>query len=215
MENNFDGITQVSENTENTSSKRSIWGKLKIWIIIFLVLSLVWGIGYYFYKWATNIYVDNPTDKELSIQFDDWNAIKIPAKSLIEVPLKTGKHNLKVDGKDLWNFEKKLTEISAFLNPTKHVYVKEYILYIASDARNPDALYEKLPSNTIDLNWEPVAWPFELVEWIYINKNWDYGITVKEPDEVTVGQWEDYAIKTKLHRYDDFVDVYKKEYTER
>jgi len=68
--------------------------------------------------------------------------------------------------------------------------------------------------HNVDLYYDDqIEWPFQSYTWYYISGDWDYGFLQEFPEEVTLWKYQSYTIKTKLYRYDDFVDMYNQYYT--
>lgn len=208
-EDDRDIIMQETEQVEQ-KPRRSIFSYIKIFAVIAVILFVWGGIFSSIYRGSKTIYVDNPTGTWVTITFNQSDAIVIPANTFMKVNLSSWTFNLKVDGKDMWDFEKKFMDWDAFLNPTNAIYVKEEILY--SDEEDYDKYFDKLPNNSFDLLWDTLEGPFTKFEGMYIQWSWNYNIDEEFPEEVSMKSKKDYAIKSKLYRLNDFIDMYNSEY---
>jgi hypothetical protein len=186
--------------------KKSIFSYIKIIFIIVVILF----IGGTFIKWmyqsTKTINVDNPSWSGITIQFNNQEEIFIDAYTTRNLKLDNWEHSLKVNNLDMWLFIKEWVGNKNFLNPTNEIYIQEYILYW--DENN----YDKLPNNLIEAYWNEAEGPFKKYEGIYINWDWNYDISEQYPEEVTMRQSQTYKIKSKLYRFDDFADMYNRDY---
>jgi hypothetical protein len=167
-------------------------------------------IGGTFIKWmyqsTKTINVDNPSWSGITIQFNNQEEIFIDAYTNTVLNLNNWEYSLKVNNLDMWLFIKEWIWSKSFLNPTNEIYIQEYILYW--DENN----YDKLPNNLIEAYWNEAEGPFKKYEGIYISWDWNYFIAENYPDEVTMRQSQTYKIKSKLYRFDDFADMYNRDY---
>lgn len=206
-EDTVNEIEWVNDNEviEN-KPKKSIFSYIKI-IFILIVVLFIWGTFIqWMYAWTKTIKVDNPSWSGLIIQFNEQDEVFIDAYTTLTLELDNWEHSLKVNNQDMWIFIKEWVWTKSFLNPTNEIYIQEYILYW--DENN----YDKLPNNLIEAYWNQAEGPFKKYEGIYISWDWNYFIGENYPDEVTMRQSQTYKIKSKLYRFDDFADMYNRDY---
>lgn len=197
--------TPVTE--ENTQPPKSNFFKIKIILAVVVIALVAWRFIYEFYLSATQLLIDNPTSDEIVFQIWDLPEDRLAWYESKIIDLKSGTYQLKVDWEVVGTFEKKATDTHAFLNPTNDMYLKEYIVY------GSESWYDALPENTVDLFYDDqIQWPFESYTWYYISWDWDYSFDKEFPEEVSLWKYKTYAIKSKLYRYEDFVDMYNTHY---
>jgi len=199
-------------NNDIDDNKVIFWTKTKIALlsfIIILLLSLWFSIFYY---GEHNINIDNPSKDEISIIIDDNNSIKIKAYWNWNIKLKYWVHSVKLNWKNIWDFENKITDFNAFLNPLQYIYISEYNLYAYSES-DFEKYYKKLPINNIEwYDWDKIEWPFSQYTGLYIVWNWDYDLFEEYDEKVEIKNWKWYAIKEKIFRYNDFANMYNERY---
>lgn len=204
-----ENISDLENIESNEKPKRSFWWVIKTTFIVIFVIWIISVVGSSFYSNAHTIMVDNPTWSWILVHIDDKDDINIPAFGSLEIDIDSWEHSLYLDGKKVWVFEKKFTDFDAFLNPTLDIYIAEYLLY-----SDDDKYFEKLPNNKIEAYGNEAEGPFKKYEWVYISWDWDYDLSEAFPDEVDMNRWQNYAIKQKIYRFDDFVDMYNENYVE-
>lgn len=195
--------TNNSDFQKNANKSKNI--KLFLAAAIFLVLVI--GAWFIFYTNATNIYVDNPTETPLSFKISDWEEYSLAAYTWMEVKLKTWNNKLFVNWAEVWSFDRKSVWPKSFLNPTEDVYVQEYLVY-----GDLEKWRDSLPNGKVTAYDNDLEWPFKQLEWIYITWDWDYWLNEDFPDEITIPEWKSFVVKSKVYRFDDFVDMYNVEY---
>lgn len=192
---------------ENAQPPKDSFSKIKIIFVVVVIALVVWRFVYSFYLSTTQLLIDNPTSEEVVFQIWDLPEDRLAGYESKTIDLKSGTYELKVDGEVVGTFEKKATDTHAFLNPTNDIYLKEFMVYWS------EAWYDALPENTVDLfGDDQVQWPFESYTWYYISWDWDYSFDKEFPEEVSLGKYQSYSIKSKLYRYEDFVDMYNMHY---
>lgn len=199
----------IENNTSPQEEKigTSLVNKLKIFGIIAIIIFVLWSILYSFYNSSTHLIVDNPLADKISFQINNLPIETLQPYETKILNLNPWIYQLRVNGELLGNFEKKYSHTNAFLNPTQDIYVKEHMVY------GDEAWYEKLPNNRVKLfNDEEIEWPFETFSGYYILWDWDYSFDEIFPESVSLGKYESFKIKTKLYRYDDFVEMYNEYY---
>jgi len=182
--------------------KMSLFNKIKFILTSLFVVLVLWYLATLYYLSTQKLLIDNPTDKGITIQIDD-----IDSYTSKMIKLWSWKYSLKVNWKNIWDFEKKSGDRNSLLNPTNEIYIAEYILYW------DEASFDKLPINKIEAYWNETEWPFKKYEWLYIPWDWDYWINDEASSEVTLSKYSSYTIRSKLYRFNDFVDMYNKVYS--
>jgi hypothetical protein len=198
-------------NSSNTPPANSIvwWFSkilqvLGILIIVWVILRFAFG-----YKVASfnTLYIDNPTENEISIKIWNLDAINIAPKSHQEIELKSGTYPIIVNEENVWEITKWKVDGKAFLNPTKSTYVKETAIYATEGTDYDDSKYTE-----IEISGEKYYWPFETLNDIYIKWDWTYGLDEILPDEVDVSSLTNETTRTKIYRYEDFLPMYEEYY---
>ena len=208
--------TMEGENTgtpypeQNDDSWSNVWMILKIVWVVVVIIVIIWIILYPKISNFGSLYIDNPTDDEITVTIWDKDPITIAPKSHEEIDLKPGTYPLTVNWLEVWEFKKWAMDWKAFLNPTKSIYVEEIAAYMYNtSAENPLDYYDLV------INEEEYWGPFVVHEDYYITGAWEYGLDEKLPEEITTYTSYDndsYAIRKTIHRYDEFVKVYDEEY---
>lgn len=202
-----DNSLEIIEDQPSPPPKNT-FAKVKIAFVALIVLLIAGRFLYSFYLSTSTLLVDNPTSEAITFQIWDMPEQTLQPFESKTIDLKTGTYDLKIDGQVVSTFQKKSTHTQAFLNPTNEMYLKEYMVY------GSEAWYNSLPENKVDLYYnDQIEWPFQSYTWYYISGDWDYGFLQEFPEEVTLWKYQSYTIKTKLYRYDDFVDMYNQYYT--
>ncbi len=207
-EGNNQGNQEINENTIIQKPKMWLFSKLKYIFIACIAIFVVWTISVWFYTATHTQFIDNPTGSWITVQIDDMEVITIAAYSNEVIRLWSWQYTVKMNWEIVWNFEKKSLDTKSLLNPTWGIYISEYMLYWEEE------YIDKLPNNTIEAYWNVAEWPFEQYEWLYITWNWNYGTDESFPEEVELRKSKAYKIKSKLYRFDDFVDMYNEYYVD-
>lgn len=181
-----------------------------IWFIVIWITVILFIFIWFYSSWKnfinSKIYIDNPTEKEIVVQIDNLEEIKIWANSSIEIELKSGIHSLTVDNESVWEFEKPKKSHKWFLNPTKSKYILEEAIYLVDeDVELPNDVRE------IIIDDEIYPWPFILYDDYYIIWDWNYNLDTDAPKEVMTDS-EAYTIIKKIYRKKDFIDMYEQDY---
>lgn len=196
----------VWDDTTQQPPKNNFFN-IKVIFIVLVFAVIIWRFLYSFYLSTTTLLIDNPTSEEVVFQIWDLPEDSLGAYESKTIDLKSWVYDLKVDWELVGTFEKKAKDTHAFLNPTNDMYLKEFMVY------GSEAWYDALPENTVDLYYDDqVQWPFESYTWYYISWDWDYWFDREFPEEVSLWKYQSYTIKSKLYRYDDFVDMYNTHY---
>lgn len=198
--NQIDEVTKIEKN-ESWSNK------LKIWLILVVILLIFWGVFYWLYSNATTVYVDNPLDSQITFKIWDQEEHTLWAYTWITVKIKSWINKLYVNWEEVWTFEKKSLDWKGFLNPTKDVYVQEYLIYW-----DLEKWEKELPTWKVTAFDNDLEWPFKQLEWIFITWDWNYWLNEEFPETLDLPEWKDYIIRSKVYRFDDFVELYNKEY---
>jgi hypothetical protein len=198
-----------------------IWRKIfDISFNIFIVWIILLVIYMIFINW-TQVWIDNPTKQSIFIKINsDWIEKEIPAKTYLRFSINNWENEIFLNWKSVWKINKEFfSDTSYFINPTLTPYISEYTLYIAKEInRWMQINNEKLPNNTIKILDKEIVWPFKEYEWLYINWTWDYwfgDMLNKTDEEIEWPESQQYKIKEKLYRLDDFIDMYNKKYVEQ
>lgn len=173
-------------------------------VVVVVVVAIVTFLATQFAVFG-NLYIDNPTDTEVTVQIWDKEVLTLAPKSHQEIELKTWTYSLVVNGESVWEFKKLWIGKSAFLNPTKSVYIEEKAVYVTDWVDIDDDDYKE-----IEIDWQIFYWPFEVYDDYYVVWNWSYGLDEVLPDEVET--YSDSAVKIKIYRYDEFVEMYDEYY---
>jgi hypothetical protein len=198
---------EQGENTNIQNIEQESWKSNILGIIAIVVVALIALWIYLVPKFATfwKLYIDNPTDTEVTIQIWDESPLTLAPKSHQELELKSGVYSLKVNGTDVGEFKKWGIDWKAFLNPTKSIYIKERAEYVVDWVEVDDSDYTE-----INIYGNVFYGPFYTYDDYYIEWDWTYGLDEELPDEVDT-YWSS-TIKTKIYRYDDFVKMYEEFY---
>jgi hypothetical protein len=200
----------VNISSSSPAWNLSSWGLSKILQIVG-VLVIVWVIVWFAfgYKvasfWA--LYIDNPTENEISVKVWDANAVTIAPKSHQEIKLKSWTYPIIVNEENIWEITKWKIDGKAFLNPTKSSYIKETAVYAVEWTDFDDSKYTE-----VEVYGEKYYWPFEVFNDIYIKWNWTYGLDENLPDPDEVDAYSNETTITKVYRYDDFLPMYETYY---
>ncbi|QFR39304.1 hypothetical protein A9Q91_03645 [Candidatus Gracilibacteria bacterium 28_42_T64] len=207
-EGNNQGNQEINENTIIQKPKMGLFSKLKYIFIACIAIFVVGTISVGFYTATHTQFIDNPTGSGITVQIDDMEVITIAAYSNEVIRLGSGQYTVKMNGEIVGNFEKKSLDTKSLLNPTGGIYISEYMLY------GEEEYIDKLPNNTIEAYGNVAEGPFEQYEGLYITGNWNYGTDESFPEEVELRKSKAYKIKSKLYRFDDFVDMYNEYYVD-
>lgn len=181
--------------------------------VIFTVLALVfffwvilWTVMWPKLQNYGTLYIDNPTENEISVQIWELEKMTIPANSSKEIDLKPGTYALSVNDESVWEFKKWMADWKSFLNPTKSTYVLEEAIYtVDENTEVPD-------NNTTITIWdEEFYWPFKVYNEYYISWDWGYWLDEETPTSVMT-QSKNYTTVKKIYRLDDFEDMYNDYY---
>lgn len=208
IDRNENTVEMPSEAPVSNTSFKSVFWVIKIIFSVIVLWSIAGIVGYFYYLDSHSIYVDNPTWTWIVFQIWDMPPENLAAYSHTSLVLNPWRYTLKVDEKEVWSFEKWYLDFDAFLNPTNEIYIKEYLVYWS------EKWYDKLPNNHIEVYWNPIDGPFEKLEWFYIKWSWNYDVDTEFPNEITLPKGSSYEIKSKIYRFDDFVDIYNTYYVE-
>lgn len=182
----------------------SVFSKIKTTLLLsFIILIIAW-IWFSIYDWFRTTIIDNPYGTGITIQIDENDEFDLAPYTSKILKIWKWNHKLYVDWNFAWDFTKKEFFTSSFLNPTDDIYIQEYILYWEEQYTS------KLPNNKIEAYWNEAEWPFKTYKWIYFEWDWNYSIDEIFPDEIKIE--DDYKIKSKLYRFDDFVDMFNTDY---
>jgi hypothetical protein len=200
--------TTLNDSVKASNSSSAFAGLSKILQVIG-VLVIVWVILWFAFghKLASywTLYIDNPTENEISVKVWDLAAINIAPKSHQEIELKSWTYPIVVNEENVWEIVKWKVDGKAFLNPTKSSYIKETAVYATEWTDFDDSKYTE-----IEVYGEKYYWPFEVFNDVYIKWSWTYGLDEVLPDQVDT--YSDETTITKIYRYDDFLPMYETYY---
>jgi len=196
----------MNENSLMEAPKMWLFTKLKYIFVACIAVFVIWTIWVWFYTSTHTLFIDNPTWSGITLQIGDMETIEMAAFSNQTIKLWAGIYSVSVNWEKVWDFEKKSLDTDSLLNPTDSIYITEYILYWDEE------YLDKLPNNTIEAYGNVAEWPFDQYSWLYIVWDWDYWINEQLPEEVELRKSSAYKIKSKLYRFDDFVDMYNEYY---
>lgn len=199
---------------------KNIWWKA---LDIFIGIFVVWIIGiilYMFFMNWTTVWIDNPTKQSIFVKINsEWFEKEIPAKTNLRFSINSWENEIFLNWKSVWKINKKFfSDTSYFVNPTLTPYISEYTLYINNDILEKwyNSKYDdKLPKNKIIIFENEIIWPFKKYEWLFIKWTWDYwfgDMSYKTDEEIEGNENQEYKIKEKLYRLDEFIDMYNKNY---
>ena len=147
--------------------------------------------------------IDNPTDSDIQVQFDDDEPLHIKANEKKLVTIKFGKRTL--------HFNDTLTEIvldgerEYIINPTKSLYYIQNIPYVVSrkgqENYNNDYGVPKSFVNGFQVNGDFE----EIKDKVLITKNWTFGLDEDANESVNIqtDPVVGYYIVRKIHRGTD------------
>lgn len=153
-----------------------------------------------------NALIDNPTDKAITFQLDGKEYTLEP-KTSQSVKLADGEHKLSIDGEELTFTKEDPTKDTAALlnvfgstayaivNPTRSDYILGYQMYG---------------------NWPDSAWP-EDIEYkgqVFFQLKADFDVNEALPNTLSLPRGQNYTVKSKIFRIDDYVAEYGEEILE-
>jgi hypothetical protein len=196
-------------NSSASASNNSYAWKFSKILQILGILILAWVILWlaFGYKVASisTLYIDNPTENEVSVKVWDLDAISIFPKSHQEIELKSWTYPITVNEENIWEITKWKLDGKAFLNPTKSTYIKETAVYAVEWTDFDDSKYAE-----VEAYGEKYYWPFEVFSDIYVKWNWTYGLDENLPNQVNTSS--DETTRVKIYRYNDFLPMYEEYY---
>ncbi len=155
-----------------------------------------------------NLKIDNPSEKEISMIFDDGEPIVIPSKEATQVSIPVGKTEFKMgEAKQTLFFKKGLQYL---LNPTREEYVMEEAVFQSASTQtfsqlDQSSYYKKIPINVLMVDTFAVMGPYKLTRDILIT-NWDYDLDTPMPKSMTVNQNVGSVSKIKVYRKGEFIE---------
>lgn len=153
-----------------------------------------------------SVYIDNPTDKEISVSIDGKEAIKVAPGEYKKVEgVENGEHTLKLsDGEEV----KFMVEGNGFINPTQESYVLVSELYSVRDVN-----YD-LPFSEIEIGEDIYEGPYEMINDPFIRSTtYNYDLNTPFPEEITLAKNKNSKICKKIFRQKDFVKYFDDEYS--
>lgn len=170
------------------------------------------------YPQSKLIWIDNPTNAEISIKLDETN-YTIPAVSTIDLDLPIGKHQLTYNGQSV-NFVSKYCDQGMILNPTLSTYIYYGELFI-EDGVNYEEEWNKLAKDILtDYQLSDstiVQLPFQITNDLFIEQYkyyWQYDINTPFPKGVSIQEGTGFSksiMMKKMFRKDEFVSYLKAE----
>ncbi len=180
----------------------------------FLLLAAIWlMIGSGCSLFGPSYYLDNPTDKALSLVLDG-KALTLQPGEHKRVSIGKGNHQLKTaDGKEM-PFTIPEYQEGGIINPTRSTYV----LWIEAYTTGKQTTYN-VPPVTIQVDNMPYTGPFEgASNEVFIARQqpfyWNYDVNKAFPKKVTSetgGNNVTVILKRKLYRQQDFIRRYEAE----
>ena len=158
-----------------------------------------------------NLDIDNPTDKELSMTFDEGEPILVAPNKSTQVSIPVGSTKFKMEGLERTLFFKKGERY--LLNPTGTEYVREEAVYrnqrtqIYSES-DQSKYYKRIPFNIIMVDTLAVMGPYSLSNDLLIT-NWEYDLDSPLPPSVEVSQNAGSVSKIKIYRKPEFMERQK------
>lgn len=201
-------IAEEQENlvqeAQKTKSRFSFLAKVKITFVSLVILFLAYSLISESIENKQKLTIDNPSLEEITVQLNNLEKHNISPETSVVIDVPAGEYEVKLNDEIVWKFTKQNHESDYILNPTKYIYLQEYILYW-------DQKYEdKIPNNIIEIDGETLEWPFKKYDWLYFNWDWNYDLDESYPASIKMKS--SYQIKSKLYRFFEFVDMYQADY---
>ncbi len=154
---------------------------------------------------GSEYYIDNPTDKEVSVSIDGQAPVKVGAHEfkLAEGKMKAGEHTLQVDGGEVVKFTSE--DVYGFVNITNDPYIECSMLY--GNGKDTTTIRK------ININGVMYEGPFSERTGHYISIS-DINFFPHEDfkNEVKIAGNKSFVIYKKLVRKNEFKKFYEKEF---
>ncbi|HEX8611455.1 MAG TPA: hypothetical protein VF800_09230 [Telluria sp.] len=120
--------------------------------------------------------IDNPTDAALTLRIDQ-TAYVIPAHQAQEIALEAGEHSMDAPATGRIKFIVYADRAGGLINPTLSDYVIVSIAYVTGEEKLKN--FRPGGGGAFKLDGVPFSGPFTLVNGLFIENNWRFG--VREP----------------------------------
>lgn len=166
-----------------------------------ILLSFLLGCG-------GNVVLDNPREEEVVFEFDGSERYELASNGQEEISLDPGQHSVRVldnAGEVLGDTTFNLKE-EGIVHSGAATYVVWRQLYGLQSERET-LLNEKW----VEFDSIKTYGDFKIYrpEWLYVEKNWDYGLDEDLPDSRSLYINKDFLIESKVFRSKDFISKYK------
>jgi len=154
-----------------------------------------------------NILIDNPSDKEITIEIGDDPVIKIGPHQSKEVEIKFGKRNISVNGGEAEKIHLD-KEKDYLLNPLKETYYIQYAKFFTSDKIMKE--YFKYNDDKSDFEGMEIGGDYrKIANKILIEKSWKFGLDSPITNEIGIRakKAKDFYTLKKIHRKVDLEKI--------
>jgi len=147
-------------------------------LIPILVVTLVAGCG----SKSVDFLIDNPTDKALKLRIDDTN-YDIPAHQSTAVAMKAGEHSMDAPSTGKLKFVVYADRQGGLVNPTLSDYVIVSEAFVTGESKLKN--FSPAGGGPFQLDGVTYNGPFKLVNSLFIDKDWRFGLNEPFPSSAT------------------------------